>query len=38
MSGLREFHILEPVTQILNVFLEVLLYHTLILRVLFLVL
>ena len=38
MSGLRAFHIVEPLTQILNAFLEVLLYLTLKLRVLVIVL
>ena len=38
MSALRAFYILEPLTQILNAFLEVLLYLTLKLRVFFLVL
>ena len=38
MSGLMTFHILEPLTQILNAFLEVLLYLTLKLRLLFIVL
>ena len=38
MSGLRSFHILEPLIQILNAFLEVLLNLTLKLRVLFFVL
>ena len=38
MSGLRAFHILEPLTQILNAFLEVLLYLTLKQRLLLLLL
>ena len=38
MSGLRAFHILQPLIQILNAFLEVLLNLTLKLRVLFLML
>ena len=38
MSAVRTFHILEPLTQILNVFIEVLMYLTLKLRVLFIVL
>ena len=37
MSGLRAFHILETLTQILNAFLQVPLYLTLKLGVLFLV-